>query len=860
MKKLSAIIFLFIFTVYIQAQTPNTNSLVPSDEPTKNDSNKSSNAESGGKFNLPPEKMLPVGVVKFTAPPIVDGKLDDEVWKSAQVLKDFYQTNPGNNIAASKPTEVMLGYDEKNLYIAFRCFDEKDKIRATVAKRDEVFGEDNVRVWLDTYNDQRRAYVIGFNPYGIQQDGIFTEGSGSDFSVDIVMESKGVIEDWGWSVEVQIPFKSLRYTAGKGKLWGFNAARNIDRLNDEFDQWLPDDRDISGFLVKHGKLSGLNEIKYERTLEIVPSITLSETGSRKRTLPISTANSSGFDPISNPIGLQDFGRFVNDSIKPELGVNLKYTLSPNVTLDAAINPDFAEIEADAAVVTANQRFPIFFEEKRPFFLEGKEIFDSPLSPFYSRTIIDPDVAAKVTGKVGANSFGLLVASDNAPGNYSLDERTDPFISRRISEFVDKNAYFAVARAKHDIGNQNNVGFFATARVFPKNRNFVGGFDGTFKLNPKTVMNFQVLGSHSRKNFYDSDEDRGFYRTGNGIAYFWNIDYTTDTRGWFIEAVGRSSNYRSDAGFAPRTNTNTFFFFNRFSTKSDPKAAIIRANWRQFARYRVDWQGRTQGALIGTGFNLNLQGNLYIGGEGGLGLEKIYEDEFGARRNVRQSGAFFGAPTRTARQPYLSINLNKTINKQLSVYGFVGSIFNAFDFDFGAGSRYPRASPAFQNYLNSPEYAEYIRLLLINPNNPNNFFNPPALDPGKGWQFDAQVGGEYKPINPLRISLDYTKARLKRSDNNRVAFDTNIVTLRSTYQFSRFTFLRTRVDYDSLRSNFSGQILAGYNPNPGTAFYVGYNDNFNYNGFSPFTGQLEPRFERNSRTFFIRASYLFRKSF
>jgi hypothetical protein len=861
-KQLCAILLVILFFTfsfnYTQAQT---SSLVETTNSNKSSETKKDAGKTNEKFNLPPEKTRPVQVVKFNAPPVIDGKLDDEVWKSAQILKDFYQTSPGNNIAASKPTEVMIGYDEKNLYVAFRCFDEKDKIRATVAKRDEVFGEDNVRLWLDTYNDQRRAYVIGFNPYGIQQDGIFTEGEGADYSVDIVMESKGVIEDWGWSVEVQIPFKSLRYTAGKGKLWGFNVARNIDRFNDEFDQWLPDDRDISGMLVKHGKLSGLNEIKYERTLEIVPSITLSETGSRKRTIPISTVDNNGFDPIFFPVGVRDFGRFVNDPIKPELGVNLKYTLSPNITLDAAVNPDFAEIEADAAVVTANQRFPIFFEEKRPFFLEGKEIFDSPLSAFYSRTIVDPDLAAKLTGKTGKNSFGLLLASDNAPGNYSLDERNDPVISRRIGEFVDKNAYFGVARFKHDIGSQNNVGFFSTARVFPKNRNFTSGFDGTFKLDPKTVMKFQVLGTHSRKFFYNPDEDRRVYRTGNGIGYYWNLDHTTDKRGWFIEAVGRSSDYRADAGFTQRTNNNTFFLFNRFSTASKPKAAIIRANWRQFARYEVDWKGRTQGALIGTGFNLSLQGSLFIGGETGLGFEKIYEDEFGARRNARQSGAFSGAPTRSARQPYFSINVNKNFNKQLSMYGFVGSIFNSFDFDFGAGSRYPRASPAFQNYLNSPEYSQYIRLLLLDPNDPNIIFpQPPALDPGKGWQFDFQIGGEYKPINPLRLSFEYTKSRLKRSDNDRIAYDTNIVTLRSTYQFSRFTFLRTRVDYDSLRSNVSGQILAGFNPNPGTAFYVGYNDNFNYNGFSPFTGQLEPRFERNSRTFFIRASYLFRKSF
>jgi len=861
MKRLRAFLFIVILTIYTQAQNPNTTET----NDTKSSTNAAQNTDSNGKFNLPPDKMRPVNVVKFAAPPVIDGRLDDEVWATSQVLKDFYQTSPGNNIAASKPTEVMLGYDEKNLYIAFRCFDETDKIRATVARRDEVFGEDNVRVWLDTYNDQRRAYVLGFNPYGIQQDGIFTEGQGADFSVDIVMDSKGVIEDWGWSVEVQIPFKSLRYTAGKGKLWGFNAARNIDRLNDEFDQWLPDDRDISGLLIKHGKLSGLNEIKYERTLEIVPSLTLAETGSRRRTLAISTVNNNGFDPTFFPIGTVDFGRFVNDPIKPEIGVNLKYTLSPNVTLDAAINPDFAEIEADAPVVSANQRFPIFFEEKRPFFLEGKEIFDSPLTPFYSRTIVDPDVAAKLTGKIGANSFGLLLASDNAPGNYSPDERNDPIISRRISEFVDKNAYFGVARLKHDIGNQNNIGFFGTARIFPKNRNFTSGIDGTFQLNPKTVLTFQVLGTHSRKNFYDANENRSRYRTGNGIGYTLKMDYTTDRHGIFAEASGRSSNYRADAGFTRRTNTNSFLFFNRFSTASKPRAAVIRANWRQFARYRVDWQGRTQGANIGSGLGLSLQGNLFVGGEAGIGYEKIYEDEFGARRNSNQSGAFFNAPTRSATQPYFNLNANKRVNKQLSVYGSVGSFFNALDFDFGAGSRYPRASPAFQTYLGSSEYNEYIRLLYLYQANPNtvpfpNLPLPPALDPGKGWQFEANFGGEYKPINPLRIALDYTKSRLTRSDNRRTAYDTNILSLNSTYQFSRFTFLRARVDYDSLGSNASGQLLAGYNPSPGTAFYIGYNDNFNYNGFSPFTGQLEPRFERNSRTFFIRASYLFRKSF
>jgi hypothetical protein len=873
MKALLAFITVLFFTIYVPAQAAN---ITETKEPEKPSDTKTVSTKKTG-IVIPPEKARPIKIPKIELPPTIDGKPDDEIWKQAAVFKDFYQTFPGDNTPASKPTEVLVMYDEKHLYVAFKCWDEKGKVRATIAKRDEVFGEDNVRLWLDTYNDQRRAYVLGFNPLGIQQDGIFTEGQGADFSVDIVMESKGVIEDWGWSVEVKIPFKSLRYTSGKGKMWGFNAARNIDRLNDEFDQWLPDDRNISGFLVKHGKISGLDEIKTERTLEIVPSITISQTGNRKRTIPNSGFSPIGaYDPVFNPNGIQDPGKFTNDPVKQDIGVNLKYTITPNVTLDAAINPDYAEIEADAPVVTANQRFPIFFQEKRPFFLEGKEIFESPLQPFYSRTIVDPDFAAKLTGKIGKTSFGFLGASDNAPGNYSEDDRTNLLICKELQitdprrvcaleEFLDKNAFFSVLRVKRDFGKNNNIGFFSTARVFPQNRNFTGGFDGTFKLDDKTVMTFQVLGTHSRKNFYDSMTDRVSYKTGNGIGYYWSLDYTTDRFGYFVEALGRSSNYRADSGFTRRTNNNTFFGAMRFSTASKPKAKIIRLNTNQFARYNVDWKGRFQNGFVGANLNGQLQGNTFFYFESGIMREHIYEDEFGAdRRGANPNGAFFGAPVRKTNQPYLSFNMNKTFNKQLSAYGFVGSIFNAFDFDFGAGGKYLRVSPAYKAFLSSPAYQNYLRELAIWQANPvGNRPQPPAepgLDPGSGWQFDAEFGFEYKPIDPLRVSLNYTKSRLKRNDNGETAFDTNIFSLRSTYQFSRFTYTRLRLDYDTLSRRVGGQFLFGWNPNPGTAFYVGYNDNFNYNGFSPLTGQLENRFERNYRQFFIRASYLFRKSF
>ncbi|MDQ3087816.1 MAG: carbohydrate binding family 9 domain-containing protein, partial [Acidobacteriota bacterium] len=525
MKKFYAFLAILFFTIYADAQPANSNVSSNSDD-TKTVAQKSpDDKDKKAKINLPPEKANPVKVSKITALVVIDGRLDDEMWKTAAVFKDFIQTGPGDNIAPSRPTEAYLAYDEKHLYIAFKCWDERDKIRATVARRDEVFGEDNVRVWLDTYNDQRRAYVLGWNPLGIQQDGIFTEGQGADFSVDIVMESKGVIEDWGWSVEVKIPFKSLRFAAGKGKLWGFNAARNIDRFNDEFDSWMPDDRNVSGFLIKHGKITGLDEIKTERTLEIVPSITVSETGRRRRTIPRFLVLPESIDP----------GRFVNQNIEKDIGVNIKYSITPNITLDATYNPDFAEIEADAPVVLANQRFPIFFQEKRPFFLEGADTFQTPIFVFNSRTIVDPILAAKLTGKIGKTSFGFLAASDKAPGNYDDEERNDPFIRPRINEFLDRSALFGVLRVKRDIGKENSLGFVGTYRSFPEQHNLLGGFDGKFKLNPKTVFTFQAVGTHSRRCFFEPTFEPSLepfqagrnrdicggstfnrYRTGNGL--------------------------------------------------------------------------------------------------------------------------------------------------------------------------------------------------------------------------------------------------------------------------------------------------------------------------------------------------------
>ncbi|HSS20547.1 MAG TPA: DUF5916 domain-containing protein [Pyrinomonadaceae bacterium] len=798
------------------------------------------------RVSVPPEKAKPLHIPRLATPPVIDGKLSEDVWKQAVVLKDFYQINPGDNTTPSAPTEVFIGYDSRFLYIGVHAFDDPTKVRASVAKRDNVFGEDNVRMFLDTFNDQRRAYVLGWNPLGVQQDGIMTADGNTDFSVDIVMESKGEITADGWTLEVAVPFKSLRYEAGKDKLWGFHFWRNIDRFNDEIDSWVPVSRDIPGTLNQAAHLTGLEGISTERTLEVIPSLTLSETGRR-----VSSATLADF---ANP-NFVDQGRMLNKPIKFDPGLSVKYGITPTVTLDLALNPDFAQVEADQTVVTANQRFPIFFEEKRPFFLEGIDIFKTDLTPVHTRAIVDPDAAVKLTGKRGRNTFGILLASDNAPGNFSDDERTDPNVLPAIQRFLDKNAYIAVVRLKRDVGKESSLGMSATSYDFIERHNKLLSFDGRLKLNKETVWTFQLIGTTSRRCFNEPTKDtyqplptepcfngagsptRNFYRTGNGFAYYSNLNKSNRHWTYQYHAQGRTRDYRADVGFTRRRNTNFHDLYISYGSEPKPKAKVI--SWRVFnsSRTNFDWQGHTQNIEDEAQAQFNLQRSSYIGVGMVNSYERLFEEEFGAARTATHAGSFFGLdPERSVRQftPYFFAGSRP--NKQINFNVFLLHTHNSFDLDFGNGPNFPRVSPP----------------ALVDPN--------AALDPGPGGFWDVELSAGLQPTNALNLSLSYIKNRQTRYDTNRVAFDDNIYAFRSTYQFTRFIFARARVDYETLTSNVTGQFLLGWTPNPGTALYLGYNDDLNRNGFSPFTGQLEPGFRRNSRNFFIKMSYLFRKSF
>ena len=829
---LLAVLLLVCSLSIINVQAQNAAPASTADASGRTSTGKTSPVKTKNTSTLPTEKASPIHITRFEKAPTIDGRLDDEVWNDAALLKDFYQYRPGDNLAPSHRTEMRIGYDAKFLYLAFRAWDEPGKVRATVAKRDDIFDDDNVRVLLDTFNDQRKAYILSFNPLGVQADGIFTEGgieNNEDYSVDIVMESKGVVLNDGYSIEVAIPFKSLHYETGQGRLWGIHVFRAIKHLNDERDSWMPINRDQSGFLNQEGHLTGIEDISTERSLEIIPSLTVSETGRRVSALP---AGAFALNPAQT-----DPGRFVNQPVRFDPGLTIKVGLTPNITLDFTANPDFAQVEADQTLVTANQRFPLFFPEKRPFFLEGIEIFQTDLQVVHTRTIVDPDYAAKLTGKRGRNTFGLMVAVDRAPGNYSEDERNDPGTLPTIEKFLDHKAWIGVMRLKHDVGRESNLGLIATSYNFIEQHNQVGGFDGRFRLNKQATFSFQVLGTASRRNFYDPDQDKNLYRTGNGFGYLVNFDLTKRHFGMFAVSEGRTRDYRADVGFTRRTGTNFSGLFMRLSSEPKPNAKLV--SWRSFSRFftNYDWQGRMQNWRGGSNLNLQLKHQTFIGFGYSSGYERVFEEEFGAKRKPGRDGAFFGRdPERSAYNKNLFGFIESKPSKKYSLN--VGTEYSrgALDYDFGAGNRFPRISPA----------------ALGNPN--------AAYDPGPGNQISIFSNFTYQPTDALRASLDYTKSRLVRNDTGRTAYDDNIYSLKTTYQFTRFIFARVRADYSTLSAKVRGQFLFGWTPNPGTSFYIGYNDDLNYNGSSPLNqNPSEPGFRRNGRTFFIKLSYLIRRS-
>jgi len=413
-----------------------------------------------------------VKAVEFVESPKIDGKLDEPFWDTAHKLVDFTQYEPKEGSDPTEKTLAYIGYDKNNLYIGVQCFDSNPKaIRASLTQRDKVYGDDEVAVFLDTFNDKKRAFVFLVNPCGVQSDGVYNEtqrrrrGGGFDRidkNWDTYFLSNAHMDDQGYSVEMSIPFKSLRFPNASAQTWGLQIKRNIRRKNEEI-YWYPRSRNINGFLIQAGQLQIDGNLEKGRNLEVMPVLT----------------------------GLKASGEKFN----PEPSINLKYGITSDLTADLTFNPDFSQIEADMPQIDVNQRYALYFPEKRPFFLEGKDFFDTPMEVVYTRTISNPMWGTKMTGKIGKTTLGFLSAYDENPADINIPNVPEQEVSRGLVNIL---------RMKYDLFSESHIGFILTDKEtgnnwnsITQNFNRVTGIDGHFKFKKYYRFAFQVLGSTSQ---------------------------------------------------------------------------------------------------------------------------------------------------------------------------------------------------------------------------------------------------------------------------------------------------------------------------------------------------------------------------
>jgi hypothetical protein len=450
-----------------------------------------------------------VAIPRVEASVEVDGRLDEPAWAQAAVLTGFSGYLPVDGQPAEDSTEVRVWYSPTALHVGIRAWEPHGPPRATLADRDRLDGEDHVQLLLDTFDDRQRAYVLAVNALGVQADGVRAEtgtafqprmGLGNvDLSPDVVFDSRGRVTEWGYEVEVRIPFRSLRYGRGLTR-WGLNVIRQVQHSGRQ-DTWAPVARSETSFLGQAGRLDGLAGIRRGVSLDVNPVLTSTAAGSP-----------------------DDEGRWGYEG-EAELGGNVRWGITPDLTLNATYRPDFSQVESDAGQVPGDNRFALFFPEKRPFFVEGIEQFQVPNQLIYTRRIVEPTAAAKLSGKVAGTEVAFLSAVDD----------------RRLS-LTGSRPLYNILRLRRNIGGQSLVGFAYTDRTDGDAFNRVASVDARLVRGPWQVA-MQGAGSATRR---DGETE---------LAPLWDASVSWNTRKYGVryQVQGIHPDFAAQAGFLSRGN-------------------------------------------------------------------------------------------------------------------------------------------------------------------------------------------------------------------------------------------------------------------------------------------------------------------
>jgi hypothetical protein len=467
----------------------------------------------------------PFAVPKTDSEIKVDAVLDEEGWKRALILELKYEVRPGENVPPPVRTEVLLTHDQKNLYAAFRCYDpDPSAIRAHLRDRDTLGGDDWIALIFDTFNDERRSFDFIVTAMGVQFDQVESQ-SGEDNGWDTIWDCACQITDWGYAVEIAIPFSSLRFQRKDGpQIWGFDAVRRYPREYAYHIGLFPRDRSNNCYLCQAVKIQGFEGASPGRNVEINPTAIAVRTDERP-----------------------DFphGGLKKRDQEAELGLTARWGITPNLTFNVTANPDFSQVEADALQLDINEPFALFYPERRPFFTEGADFFSALESIIYTRTMRNPSWGFKLTGKEGANTIGAYVVRDEItnlifPGSQGSNSTS--------LEIANTSSVF---RYKRDLGSRYTVGLMATNREGKNYHNRVYGFDLDFRFTPTNQIQLLILGSSTKYPSETADDFDQPSGTFNDKLISFEYDHYTRTWSWWGDYEEAGSKFRADLGYFPR---------------------------------------------------------------------------------------------------------------------------------------------------------------------------------------------------------------------------------------------------------------------------------------------------------------------
>jgi hypothetical protein len=675
----------------------------------------------------------------------LSGRLDDPLWRLGQPVPLSYEIQPGENSAAPQHTLAVALYTRDYLYIGFRCFDSNPgAIRANMTDRDRIFQDDFVMATLDTYGDHQRGYEFAVNPFGIQGDLMKTLNN-EDETFDVLWQSAAARNDSGWTAEIAIPFKSLRFPNIGEHKWSVLLYRVYPRTSRAVLSWTRYDRNNPSDLSQAGELIGLADIESGGSFELLPYAMGQQSGS----LTDAANPSSGFS---------------NSKIQTRVGGGIQYSPGPDFSLEAVLNPDFSQIESDADQISINSTFALYYQEKRPFFLNGQELLQTPM--YYSRSINNPLGAARIIGKAGALSYMYLGAYDrNTPFDIPGEEGSNTFASSRKS-------FSNIGRARYEFGNEAYLGGMLMTRDFSDGHNYLLGLD----------WNYKFLGNwyFSGEGFYSQTKEFNDSILFQSRRTLGNTKYTAGLDGEQYHGNGIHLNLSHQARAYQFSVT-----FNDFSpTYQTYNGLFSLTNYRQVYMQHT-YTIYPQNSILD-------RVRIQIAGDMQFNYDGVKKEQFAQPTLCLQ----FKGQTHSDLS-YLLVNDERFGGVQFNnIRRFVGS-FNSEPFS--------EISSSF-----NVQIGKFI-------------YRTSTPEMGVGHQLSSTL--TVRPTSQLKVDVSYSRARLSSEATEQLFYDGYILRTVCAYQFTTEIFLRGIVQYNSFDRSFNIYPLFSYKLNAFTTFFAGFTNDY-----------------------------------